>query len=167
MRIGENGTEALTDLWAVQISKEDAVIFRIRESLITPACASEFGIEIDRVADIADDQKRWSAMIGRQGSDIIAPLIVGAFERFIKSSGAPLAVSELGATRLGGIFLSDDFGGALLRLTNKVPGFIQVDVIGHRSAVRIGAGDSAVKDVEIFLRISRRGIRWRDFQKSA
>ena len=106
-------------------------------------------------------------MTGGQGCDVVATLIVGTFERFIERSRATLAMTELGATRFSGIFLSDDFGGALLRLTNKVPGFIQVDVIGHRSAVRIGAGDRAVKDVEIFLRISRRGIRWRDFQKSA
>ena len=37
-------------------------------------------------------------------------------------------------------------------------GFVEVDVVGDRGAVRVHAGDGAVEDVEVFLGIGRGGI---------
>jgi hypothetical protein len=51
--IGEDEAQALANLRLVEIGEEDAVVFRIGESLVASAGAGELGVEVDGVADIA------------------------------------------------------------------------------------------------------------------
>ena len=48
----------------------DAVGGGVREALVMAAGAGELGVEIDGVADIADDEKRRAALGGGQGGDV-------------------------------------------------------------------------------------------------
>lgn len=91
---------------------------------------------------------------------VIAALVVGAFEGFIEGDAAALAVTDF----LGGGFLGRD---ALFRFEHEMAGFVAVDVIRDRAAIRIHAGDGTIEDVEVFFRVGRCGIGARNLEKIA
>jgi hypothetical protein len=98
----------------VEVGEEYAVVFRIGEPLVAPASAGELGVEVDAVADIADDEEGRAALLRRQGGDVATCLVVGAFEGFIKGRGAALAMAGLGGGGLGGEFVRSGIGGESL-----------------------------------------------------
>ena len=68
--IGPDGAEELARFFpSAEIGEEDAVVFRVREALVMAAGAGELGVEIDAVADIADDEKRRAASAA--GSEVM------------------------------------------------------------------------------------------------
>ena len=59
------------------------------------ASARELGVEVDAVADIADDEKRRAAFRRGQRGDVFAGLVVGALENLVEGGSAALAVAGL------------------------------------------------------------------------
>ncbi len=57
------------------------------------AGAGELGVEVDAVADIADDEKRRVAFRRGQRGDVFAGLVVGALEHLVEDGSAALAVA--------------------------------------------------------------------------
>ena len=91
--IAPDGAEQVAGLLLVQILEMDAVGARIRETLVLPAGAGELGVEIEGMADIADDEKRRPALLRREGVDVALALGVGALEGFVEGGGAALPVA--------------------------------------------------------------------------
>ena len=65
------------------------------------AGAGELGVEVDGVAHVADDQEWRATLLGRQGGDVAAGLVEGAFQGCVEGGGAALAVAGL-AVACGG-----------------------------------------------------------------
>ena len=80
-------------LFLAEIGEEDAVVFRVREALVMAAGAGELGVEIDAVADVANDEKRRAALGDGERGDVAAALVEGAFEGAVEGGGAALAVA--------------------------------------------------------------------------
>lgn len=57
----------------------------------------EHGVEVDAVAEVVNDQERRAALLGRQGGDVTADLVIGAFEDLVEGDGAALEVSRMTA----------------------------------------------------------------------
>lgn len=135
--------------------------------LILAASAGELGVEDDAVADIADDEEGRAALLRRQGGDVAACLVVGAFKGFIKGGGAALAMAGLGGVGLGGEFVGGIGGEALLGFVDEVARLVEVDEIRGAGAIWVGAGDGAVEDVEVLRGIGLGGGRARDAEDVA
>jgi len=71
----------------------------IGEALVAPAGAGELGVEVDRMADVANDEEGRASVAGRDVGDVIAGLVVGAFEGAVKGGGAAAAVAGFGGGR--------------------------------------------------------------------
>ena len=56
----------------------------IGEALVLAAGAGELGVEVDGVADVANDEERRAAFVGGQGGDVAAALVEGAFKGFVE-----------------------------------------------------------------------------------
>jgi hypothetical protein len=137
------------------------VVFWIGKPLVASAGAGELGVEVDGVADIADDEKWRAAVASREMRDVVAPLVVGALEGFVESGAATAAVS--GFRRRGQLQVAD----ALFGLQNEVRGFVEIDVVCNRGAIWCDAGDRAVEDIEVFLGVRRGGVRARNAEEVA
>ena len=111
--------------------------------------------------DIADDEEGRAAVASREMRDVVAALVVGALEGFVESGASTAAVA--GFRRRGQLQVAD----ALFSLQNEVRGFVEIDVVCDRGAVRCDAGDRAVEDIEVFLGIGRGGVRARNAEKIA
>jgi hypothetical protein len=95
MRIQPDFPQAVADFGPVKVRQVDAVRDGIGEALVLAAGAGELGVEVDGVADVANDQERRAALLGRQRGDLAAPLVEGAFEGLVEGEGAALAVASL------------------------------------------------------------------------
>ena len=84
MGIEPDAAEAFADFRAVEVRQGDAVRDGIGEAFVLAAGAGELGVEVDGVADVADDQEWRAAFVGGQGGDVAAPLVEGAFEGFVE-----------------------------------------------------------------------------------
>ena len=60
--IGPDGAEGGAVFFLAEIGEEDAVVFRVREAFVMAAGAGELRVEIDAVANIANDEKRRTAL---------------------------------------------------------------------------------------------------------
>ena len=157
--IGPDGAEGGAVFFLAEVGEEDAVLFRVREALVMAAGAGELGVEIDAVADVANDEKRRAALGDGERGDVAAALVEGAFEGAVEGGGAALAVATFGGERGRRQDVSATFGGdALFGFADEVAGFVEVDVVGDGGAVGVHAGDGAVEDVEVFRGIGRGGI---------
>ena len=163
MGIGENQAQAFEDFRAAEVGEEDAVVLGIREALVTSAGAGELGIEVDGVAHIADDEERRATVASRNGSDVIAALVIGAFQGFVEGRAAPAAMAGFGGGRWPGLIRADTLFG----FQHEVGGFVEIDVIRDRRAIRIHAGHGAVEYVSVLFRIGRSGIGPWDFEEIA
>jgi hypothetical protein len=161
VRIGEDKAQALANLRAVEIAEENAVVSGIGKPLVSSAGAGELGVEIEGVANIADDEKRRAAVACREMRDVVAALVIGALEGFVESGTSPAAVA--GFCRTGRV----GFTNALLGFQNKVRGFVEIDVVRHGGSVGGHASDGAIEDEEIFLGIGRSGVRARHLEEVA
>jgi hypothetical protein len=103
MGIEPDAAEALADFRAVEVRQGDAVRDGIGEAFVLAAGAGELGVEVDGVADIADDEEGRAALIGGQGGDVAAALVVGAFKGFVEGEGAAFAVAGLGGGGFGDV----------------------------------------------------------------
>jgi hypothetical protein len=161
MGIGEDEAQSLEDLRTVEVGEENAVVFWIGEPLVASTGASELGVEVDGVADIAHDEKWRPAVASREMRDVVASLMIGTLEGFVERGAATAAVA--GFRRRGQI----DFADALLDLQDKVRGLVEIDVVCNRGAIGRDAGDRAVEDLEVFLGIRRGGVRARNAEEVA
>lgn len=159
--IGKDEAQALDDLGTMQVGEQNAVVFRIGKPLVAPAGAGELGVEVEGMADIADDEKWRAAVASREVRDVVAPLVVSALEGFVECGAATAAVA--GFCCRGQLQVAD----ALFGLQNEVRGFVEIDVVCDRGAIRCDAGDRAVEDEEVFLGIGRSGVRAGNAEKIA
>ena len=72
------------------------MVFRVREAFVMAAGAGELRVEIDAVADIANDEKRRTAFGDGERGDVSAALVERAFESAVEGGGAALAVAGFG-----------------------------------------------------------------------
>ena len=77
MGIEPDLAEAFADFRAVEVRQGDAIRDGIGEALVLAAGAGELGVEVDAVADVANDEDWRAAFLGRQGGDVAAPLVEG------------------------------------------------------------------------------------------
>lgn len=90
--IGEDEAEAVADFGFPQVRQQDAVVGGIGEALVAPTGAGELGVEVDGMADVADDEE-WRAAMGRgEVGDVVAALVVGTLEG--AESSTPCLVSQ-------------------------------------------------------------------------
>jgi hypothetical protein len=145
-------------LFLAEIGEEDAVVFRVRETLVMAAGAGELGVEIDAVAHVADDEKRRATLGDGERGDVATALVKGALEGAVEGGGAALAVAGFGGKRAWRPVIAATFGDALFGFEDEVAGLVEVDVVGDGGAVGVHAGDGAIEDVEVLRGIGRGGI---------
>ena len=174
MGISPDAAEAVADFRAVEIREGDAVEDGIGEAFVLPAGAGELGVEVDGVADIADDEEGRTALGGGEGGDIFPGLVVGAGEDFVEGGGAAFAVAGFlggGACGPGGgdeVEEGAGFGGfeegALFGFKDEAAGFVEIEVAAGGGAVGFLVGDGAFEDVAVFGVVGAGGFRVRDVE---
>jgi hypothetical protein len=162
MGIEPDAAEALADFRAVEVRQGDAVRDGIGEAFVLAAGAGELGVEVDAVADVANDEERRAAFIGGQGGDVAAPWWKARSRALSKARVPRLPWPVLVAVGLASSSGEGVDGEALLGFVDEAPGFVEVDVIGGGGAVRVDAGDGAVEDVAVLRGIGRGGVGARD-----
>ena len=122
---------------------------RIGEWRVGAAAAGEFGIQLDDVADIDDDQEGRPALLRRQGPRIVLGL----------GAGAQQGVVEDLANRFGqiGLLGFEDVAGAPIAVD---------EAVGTRS-IAVGEYDAPLEDVGVVARVGLRRMRLGEFQKFA
>ena len=167
MRIEPDLAQALADFRVVEIRQGDAVRDGIGEAFVLAAGAGELGVEVDGVANVTDDQERRAALLGRQGGDVAACLVEGAFKGFVEGDGAALAVAGLAVARGGRVVRFAGDVGALLAFPDERAAPVKVDEAGGSRAVGIPAGDGPLKDVSVLGIVGRGWIGARQVEKGA
>ena len=171
MGIGPDAAEALADFRAVEIGQGDAVGNGIGEALVLPAGAGELGVEVDGVADIADDEEGRAALGGGESGDVFPGLVEGAGEDLVEGSGAAFAVAGfLGSSRGGRNEVEEGAGfggfevGALFGFEDEAAGLVEIQVTGSGRTVGFLVGDGAFEDVAVFGVVRPGGFRVRDVE---
>ena len=139
----------------------------IGEAFVLAAGAGELGVEVDGVANVADDQERRAALLGRQGGDVAACLVEGAFKGFVEGDGAALAVAGLAVARGGRVVRFAGDVGALLAFPDERAAPVKVDEAGGSRAVGIPAGDGPLENVGVLGIVGRGWIRARQVKEDA
>lgn len=91
MRIDPDAAEAVADFRSVEIRQRDGVGDGIGEALVLAAGAGEHGVEVDGVADIADDEEGRAALGRGEEDDVFPSLVAGAGEDLVEGGGAAFA----------------------------------------------------------------------------
>lgn len=153
----------------MQVFQLDAPRARIGEGFVLAAGAGEFGVDVEAVADVADDQERRPGFAGREQVDVALALGVGAVEGLVPGGGSALAVAggrgdrggvEGGEQRLVGVGLVAARVDALLGFEDEVERAEQVDPVWGGGAVRFAAVHAALEGVgvEFVFRPGRVGL---------
>ena len=130
VRVVPDGLEAGADFRPGEVVELDAVAARVGEGRVAAAGAGEFGVELDDVADIDDDQEGRPAFVGGQVAGVVFSLAAGAQHGVVEHAGL-----EAGADFLG---LADE-GGAPVAVDEAVAG----------AAVAVVKDDAALEDVGV------------------
>ena len=119
------------------------------------------------MADIANDEERRAALVGRECGNVAASLMQGAFKGVVKGGGAALAVAGAGATGRRGIVRG--FGGidSLLGFANEMGALVEVDSAVSGCAVWLFDEHVALYDIGVLRRVRRFRLRFRNSQNAA
>lgn len=131
---------------------------RIGEADVGAAGAGELGIQLEAVADIADDNEGRATLAGGEVLHIAAGLVIGALQREVPCGGAAFAVTEFG--RIGGFH-------ALLGFEDEGAAAVEVYAPGGDGAVGPGTVDAALEDVGILGVVRLGGIGPREVEEVA
>ncbi len=82
-----DGLEAGADFRLGEVVEADAVAARVGERGVAAAGAGEFGVELDDVADIEDDQEGRAAFVGGQVAGVVFGLAAGAQQGVVELAG--------------------------------------------------------------------------------
>jgi hypothetical protein len=148
VRVVPDGLESGADFRPGEVVEPDAVAARVGEGGVAAAGAGEFGVELDDVADIEDDEKGRAAFVGRQVAGVVFGLAAGAQQGVVE-----FLRGSIGADFLG---LADE-GGAPVAVDEAVAG----------AAVAVVENDAALEDVGVVAGVLA-GRLWRlDFEQGA
>jgi len=148
VRVVPHGLEAGTDFRPGKVVEPDAVAARVGKGRIAAAGAGEFGVELDDVADIDDDQEGRAAFIRRQVAGVVLGLAAGAQHGVVEHAGL-----EAGADFLD---LADE-GGAPVAVDEAVAG----------AAVAVVKNDAALEDVGVVAGVFVGRLGFVDFHQLA
>ena len=139
VRVIPDGLEAGADFRLGEVVEPDAVAARIGEGRVAAAGAGEFGVELDNVADVEDDEKGRPAFVGRQVAGVVFSLAMGAQQ----------GVVELAGFRPGADFLG---------FADEAAAFVAVDETVAGAAVAMMKDDAALEDVGVVAGIFVGGL---------
>ena len=148
MRVVPDGLEAGADFRPGEVVEPDAVAARVGEGRVAAAGAGEFGVELDDVADIDDDQEGRAAFVGGQVAGVVFGLATGAQHGVVEHAGL-----EAGADFLD---LADE-GAAPVAVDEAVAG----------AAVAVVKDDAALEDVGVVAGVFVGRLWWLDFKQGA
>lgn len=157
MGISPDRAEEITHGGIAQFFEVNAAFGGVGEGEVGAAGAGEFGINIEAVADIDDDQKRRAAFGAGEGADVVERLVVGAVEGFVPTLGAAFAVAKFVALA----------GGTLFCFEDEVVFFVEVEVDRGVAAVFVWTGEGAVGDVLVFAILVFGDVGAGDFKEVA
>ena len=88
---GPDGLQPLDDLRVAQILQPDPEALAVGEVGVRPAAARKVGIDLEHIADVADDDEGRGGVVGRQAEDIVLGLTPGVAHQHV-----PLALRRGG-----------------------------------------------------------------------
>ena len=138
-RVEPDGAQAGADGFVTQVFKENTVRAGVGKGRVGSAAAGEFGVELDAVADIEDDQEGRPALFRRQGAGVGFGPCPGAQHGVVETLGF-LAEPEL----LG----FDDGAAAPVAVDEAVAG----------AAVAVAEDDAALEDVGVVAGVLTRRV---------
>lgn len=148
VRVLPDGLEAGADVGLAEVFELDAVAARVGKGGVAAAGAGEFGVELDDVADIEDDEKGRAAFVGGQVAGVVFGLATGA---------------QQGVVELAGFGAGADFLG----FADEAAAFVAVDEAVAGAAVAVMEDDTALEDVGIVAGVFVGGLGRVDFQQGA
>ena len=148
VRVLPDGLEAGADFRLAEVVEPDAVAARIGEGRVAAAGAGEFGVELDDVADIEDDEEGRPAFIGGQVAGVVFGLATGAQQGVVEPAG-------FGA------------GADFLGFADEAAASVAVDEAVAGAAVAVMKDDAALEDVGVVAGVFVGGLGWGDFQQGA
>ncbi len=146
-RVEPHLPEALADALVAQILQAETMRARIGERSVGRSRAGELGVELDRVANVRDHEKRRPALVGRQRPRVLLGLTARAQHGIVKRLAFRLA--------------------QLLRFKDECAAAVTVHETVRLGAVAVSERDAALEDVGVVTRIVARRIGGRHFEQPA
>lgn len=154
--------QALPHVLAGEVFERDAEAAWIGEREVGLARLGEVRIDLDAVADIADEDEGRVRLLGGEGAHITLGLAFGADHGIAPSAGVAHRAGFLGCggdgsgLHGGGLQGAQLFatGGELLRLEDEVPAPVEVDEVRAAAA---GDFDGVFEAVAVGMAVRRRG----------
>ena len=141
---------------AVQILQQDAEAAPVREMRVILSLARKVRIDLETIADIADDQERRPAMFRRQvlgiGLGLFARLAHGrdpGIRAAFRRAGLGIAGLDPVQFRLGRVGLGASRLGALLGLQHECAALVEVDETGRDMAVAVMARHRTLENIVV------------------
>ncbi len=158
--------QALADVLVAQIVEIDAEAVAVRELRVVLALAGEVGIDLDAVADVADEHERRPAVDAGSALGVVLRLLPGVHHQLV-----PDAVGAALAARVGVRHEQVGLAGelqlllavllaALLGFDDEGAALVEVDAAGAGRAVRILELDAALEGVDVLVRGFDRACRF-------
>lgn len=108
VRVVPDGFEAGADFRLAEVVEPDAVAARIGEGRVAAAGAGEFGVELDDVADVEDDEEGRPAFVGGQVAGVVFSLATGAQQGVVELAGFGAGADFLGFADEAAAFVAVD-----------------------------------------------------------
>lgn len=172
VRIEPDRAQPLADVVGAQILEKDPKVLPVGKLRIIFSLAGEIGIELEAMADVANDQEGWPAFRGRERLGVVLRLAPGVDHEDVPGArGRAAAVRgrllRLGLEEIALLGLLGAGPAALLRLEDEAAALVEVDSSARCRAVQLAEGHPALEDIGVGVRVVRGGLRTRHAQRVA
>ena len=143
-----------------QVFELDAVGTRVGERRVGRAAAAEFGIQLDDVADIDNDQKRRPRFFCRQGARVVLGLGAAALHAVVEALGLLIQFEFFRFQHEAGAPVGVDaaLGTAAVAMPEDDPPLEHIGVVA-----RVGTGRVGHRHVEQFTQFAHKTLRVGEF----